>query len=98
MTRKFFYTRLRRNGMIAAVRVKGYSDGVFNYYRNQFGRWHAVHPTTGLSAAYAHTRRECQNKAFDNLEKIEEYMHEHGDHEIKVFSELEKIVEPDFEI
>jgi hypothetical protein len=98
MTRKFFYTAIRRDGEEVALLVKGYFDGTFYYYKARYNRWHAVHPLTGLSAASAYTRKQCQALAFDNLEKVEEYMHKRGEKDIAWFNSLRKVIDPDFEI
>lgn len=98
MTRKLFYTAIRRDGKEIALQVKGYSDGVFYYYKDRYNRWYAIHPLTGLSAGSAHTRKLCQALAFDNLERVEEYMHIHGERDVSWFNSLRKVIDPEFKI
>ena len=42
---------------------EGYTDTYFNYYKNEYGQWFAIEPSTGLSVAQANTRKETQYKA-----------------------------------
>ena len=99
MNRKMFYTALRHNGEIVAFQVKGYSDGIFYYYKsNRFRTWHAIHPATGLSVASAHTRCMCQTVAFNSIEKIEEYMHKNGERDTAWFNSLSKVIDHEFKI
>ena len=39
----------------------GYTDGRYNYYKNEYSKWYAIEPTTGLSVInYRNTRKECE--------------------------------------
>lgn len=99
MTRKLFYTAIRRDGEEIALQVKGYSDGIFYYYKsNRFHKWHAIHPATGLCVASARTRCMCQTVAFNSMEKIEEYMHIHGERDVSWFNSLRKVIDHEFKI
>ena len=57
-----------------AQKWNGYTDGTFNYYKNEFGYWYAIEPTTGMSVInYRSTRKECENAAHAPgfLEKVQ---------------------------
>ena len=60
-----FYTRTHKNGKDIAEKVNGYTDGKFNYYKNEFGNWFAVEPKTGLSTgAQYKTRKQIIDHAY----------------------------------
>lgn len=64
MKKQIFYTMIYHHGATRAVRVNGYTDGAFNYYKNTFGRWHAIEPTTGLDVyGMQPTRKAAQDAA-----------------------------------
>ena len=39
-----FYTLIRKGDNVNAVKVKGYTDNNYNYYKDEFNNWHAVIP------------------------------------------------------
>ena len=65
MKRIEFYSLHRPDGEpLQAVRHTGYTDGNLNFYRGH-PSWVAVDPHTGLAIAFAGTRKECIQKAYD---------------------------------
>lgn len=60
MKRMTFYTKWRQGGKNVALRVKGWSDGEYYYYKSG-SRWWAVNPETGLAVNVetAYTRRDA---------------------------------------
>lgn len=58
MKRCEFYTLINIGNGPEAVKVSGYTDGNFNYYKNALGVWHAIFPVLGVSVADARTRKE----------------------------------------
>lgn len=64
---------MRKNGAVAqAVRVKGYTDGEYNYY-NAFRKfWWCIDPKTGQGVAHGTSREEAQQNAQNAAEKIKE--------------------------
>lgn len=80
MKRTCFYTMQRVNNKPAAVRVNGYFDGRFYYYRNpSTAIWHAVCPLTGLALASEDTRRETERRAYSLIPEYNAYMDEFGE-------------------
>lgn len=60
-----FYS-LIYNGKNGAMAKKwdGFTDGTYNYYKNENNKWFAIEPSTGLSVVYArNTRKECEQSA-----------------------------------
>lgn len=89
MKRKEFATLRSVDGHVIAVYVKGYTDGVFNYYKvGKRNYWHAVHPLTGMSVAFEYTRTSAQWRALsDDVQRfIDGQMKLHGDFYIQCFS------------
>ena len=54
MKKIHLYSLGRQNGRPVAIMRKGYTDGTWYYYK-YWGRWHIIHPTTGLSMQVAPT-------------------------------------------
>ena len=63
MKKADFYTMVRENGKNIAKQQNGYTDGNFNYYKNQYGTWHAIHPENGLSVCTDTTRKAAAARA-----------------------------------
>lgn len=99
MKKLVFFTRIRVNGIESATRVAGYTDGVFNYYKDRFGRWFAICPHVGLAVisglrvSAPYTRKAAQAEAFDCIEDINKWLNEHGEQQTAVFQELVKNVD-----
>lgn len=76
-----FYTLVRLNdnskeGTVAAILVKGYTDGRYNYYLGPVG-WNAVHPVALLSTGWPYrTRKDAVAAANhpDMLKKVQGYI------------------------
>ena len=88
-----FYTRKLIGGRPCAVLVEGYADGVFSYYKDEYGRWFAVIPTVGLSPiktlfASHFTRKSAAEAAYSVLEDVNSWLAEHGDAERAYFNAL----------
>lgn len=71
---KFYSVIAGANGAPVAKLWEGWTDIYFNYYKNEFGQWFAIEPSTGLSVTQAHTRKEAQKRATapEILRKINE--------------------------
>lgn len=73
-----FYTMQSKNKKPAAVLVSGYTDGTFNYYKNDRGYWWAIHPGTGLAVTncFCSSRKTAAENAHDPfvLEKLKNLM------------------------
>lgn len=59
----FYSLVLGANNKPVAQKWNGYTDNIFNYYRDNSGRWYAIEPTTGLSVLSADTRKAAQMRA-----------------------------------
>jgi hypothetical protein len=73
MKKHVFYSLIMQNNKIIAKQWFGYTCGRFNYYKNEWGKWEAIEPTTGLSVTYSrNTRKECEQAANtpEMLEKV----------------------------
>lgn len=57
MKRIEFYTLINNFGEPAAVKVKGYTDGNYNYYKDKFNNWHCVIPSLGIAFHGYFTKR-----------------------------------------
>lgn len=55
-----FYTRKTKAGINGGIveRVSGWTDGVYNYYKNG-DMWFCIVPDIGISCAYANSRKEA---------------------------------------
>ena len=60
-----FYSHFSIKGVKQAVRMQGYTDGQYNYYRSAAKSWTAVHPATGLSVGTGRTLKEAQAVALN---------------------------------
>ena len=60
---KFYSLVMGKQHKPIAKQWDGYTDIYFNYYKNEFGQWFAIEPSTGLSVVQANTRKEAQYKA-----------------------------------
>ena len=74
MKKHTFYSLFHGNNeKPIAKKWDGYTDGTYNYYKNEFGKWYAIEPTTGMSVInYRNTRKECSDAANvpELLEKV----------------------------
>ena len=59
----FYSLVMGEQGQPVAKEWSGYTDIYFNYYKNEFGQWFAIEPSTGLSVTQANTRKEAQKRA-----------------------------------
>jgi hypothetical protein len=62
-----------QNKKIIAKQWFGYTDGKFNYYKNEWGKWSPIEPSTGLSVTFPrNTLKECKQAANapELLEKV----------------------------
>lgn len=74
MKKEVFYTAIQKDGVKTAVKVNGYNDGTFLYYKNEWGRWNAIDRATGLAiASIIPTRKEAVKKAHDNINRLLDY-------------------------
>jgi hypothetical protein len=69
-----FYTLWNKDGKPTAIKVKGYTDGVYNYYKDNFGLWHTIVEKYGLSfPGYYTTRKACIDAAYSEKMQRELY-------------------------
>lgn len=71
----FYSLVLGNNKKPVAKKWDGFTDGKYNYYKNEYNKWFAIEPTTGLSIINSrNTRKECVNAAHvpGMLEKVKE--------------------------
>lgn len=71
----FYSLVMGEHGKPVAKEWNGFTDGIYNYYKNEYNKWFAIEPTTGLSVVYGrNTRKECANIAHvpGMLEKVKE--------------------------
>ena len=62
MKKATFYSMVREDGQNIAKRQEGYTDGIFNYYRNG-STWFVIHPANGLSICTDYTRKAAAERA-----------------------------------
>ena len=89
-----FYTRLMKNGVAVAEKVTGYTDGSYNYYKQAYGTWCAVHPFSGLAipTSYGETRKNAVAMAHAYTEVIARNITV-VNHQALLFQEMIKEVE-----
>jgi hypothetical protein len=74
MHKKIFYTLWNVRGKVTPVKVNGYNDGTFYYYKNEkWETWYAIVPGYGHSIANANTRTECARIAH-SMEQLERFV------------------------
>ena len=69
----FYSLVLDNNFKPVAKKWDGFTDGKYNYYKNEYNKWYAIEPTTGLSVINSrNTRKECEQlaNAPETLEKV----------------------------
>ena len=71
MKKYTFYSLMYKDNRTQAVEHEGYTDGVYNYYKN-FSTWYAISPAVGLSVAMAPTRKEAATMAHKLTEKVKD--------------------------
>ena len=60
----FYSLILGTNHKPVAKKWDGFTDGKYNYYKNEYNKWYAIEPTTGLSVINSrNTRKECEAAA-----------------------------------
>ena len=62
MKKATFYSMVREDGQNIAKRQEGYTDGIFNYYKNG-STWFVIHPANGLSICTDYTRKAAAERA-----------------------------------
>ena len=84
-----FYTMKRINRETVAVLVKGYTDGTYNYYRQE-NTWYIIDPNTGRLLYMANTLSKTRELAKDiNTANSVKYMKTTKEYEkwVKQFKE-----------
>lgn len=79
MKKTAFYSMVRENGKNIAKQQNGYTDGQYNYYKNQYGVWHAIHPENGLSICTDTTRKAAAARAATYADNIAEAIARNGE-------------------
>ena len=64
MKKTNFYSMVREEGQNIAKLQAGYTDGTYNYYKND-SSWHVIHPSNGLSICCGNTRKAAAEKAHE---------------------------------
>lgn len=60
----FYSLVLGTNFKPVAKKWDGFTDGKYNYYKNEYKKWFAIEPLTGLSVINSrNTRKECEQAA-----------------------------------
>lgn len=54
---------MEKNGKKGVYKHNGYTDGTFNYYRDQFGWWYAIDPESGAAALRNSTLKKTAAEA-----------------------------------
>lgn len=57
-----FYSLIGQNGKITVKPWEGYTDGIFNYYKNEYNTWYCIEPSTGLSIGSDRVRKNLYNR------------------------------------
>ena len=62
-----FYTRKAKAGIKDGIveRVNGWTDGVFNYYRNG-DMWYCIIPEVGIAAVTGSSRKDVMYRVYDH--------------------------------
>ena len=71
----FYSLVLGTNHKPIAKKWNGFTDGKYNYYKNEYNKWYAIEPTTGLSVINSrNTRKDCEQLANtpEMLEKVKD--------------------------
>lgn len=86
-----FYTIKNKAGRKGGIveRVNGWTDGVYNYYKNG-NQWFCIVPEVGLSAAMGHSREDVMLQAYshDIADKIAAIMERDGEELKEKFNSL----------
>ena len=86
-----FYTRKNKTGRTGGIveRVNGWTDGVYNYYKNG-NQWFAVVPEVGLSAAMGSSKKDVVAQVYsrDIVDKIAAIMDRDGEKLKEKFNSL----------
>ena len=80
-----FYTRKTKG----IERVNGWTDGVYNYYRNG-DMWYCIIPEVGIAAATSYSRKDVVSQVYDHdvADKIAAIMDRDGEKLKEKFKEL----------
>lgn len=70
MKKHTFYSIVKFD-KIKAIKWTGWTDGTFNYYKDKFGKWYTIEPTTGLSTGYPHNTRQQASEHVHTPEMME---------------------------
>lgn len=81
-----FYTR-KAGGIVE--RVNGWTDGVYNYYKN-LNLWYCIVLDVGIAAAVGYSRKDVMTQAYDHdiADKISSIMDRDGEKLKEKFNEL----------
>ena len=68
----FYSLVMGENNKPIAKKWDGYTDNIFNYYKNEYNQWYAIEKSTGLSVGYDNTRKNLISKVTTNehLQKV----------------------------
>ena len=59
---KFYSLVNGTNNKPIAKRWEGYTDGIFNYYKNEYNTWYCIEPSTGLSIGNDRIRKNLYER------------------------------------
>ena len=91
-----FYTRKNKTGRTGGIveRVNGWTDGTYNYYKND-NKWFCIVPEVGLAAAMGSSRKDVMTQAYNHniVDKIAAIMDRDGEKLRKEFNSLVQAAE-----
>ena len=86
-----FYTRKTKAGIKGGIveRVNGWTDGVYNYYKNG-DLWFCIVPDIGIAAVTGYSRKDVMTQAYDHdiVDKISAIMDRDGEKLKEKFNDL----------
>lgn len=86
-----FYTRKIKSGIKDGIveRVNGWTDGVYNYYKNG-DMWYCIVPEVGIAAATGNSRKDVVSQVYDHdiAAKIATIMERDGEELKEKFNSL----------
>ena len=85
MKKTVFYSMVHENGKSIAKRQNGYTDGKYNYYKNQWGTWFVIHPENGLSVCADSTRKAAAARAVALADRIAAAIERNGEQTREAF-------------
>ncbi len=91
-----FYSHVFRDNTHVAQLQKGFTDGIYYYYKSVGGEWFAIHPDTGLSIARDWTRKKCAERAHEpNLKRqLDDVLKRRGAETVAAFRKLPRRDDP----